>query len=99
MMSSSSPACEAGRLAGTACAVTIALYGMPATDPESLAGTRTRRVLKDFIDGRTGMWRRLEELVESIRLSRLTRLDRSEVRELARLYRRTAADLAIARQE
>ncbi len=45
------------------------------------------------------MWRRLEELVESIRLSRLTRLDRSEVRELARLYRRTAADLAIARQE
>lgn len=45
------------------------------------------------------MWRRLEELIESVRVSRLTRLDRSEVRELARIYRRTAADLAIARQE
>jgi uncharacterized membrane protein SpoIIM required for sporulation len=45
------------------------------------------------------MWRRLEELVDEVRLNRLNRLGRDEVRELARLYRRTAADLAIARQE
>lgn len=45
------------------------------------------------------MWRRLEELVDAVRTSRLTFLSRDEVRELTRLYRRTAADLAIARQE
>lgn len=45
------------------------------------------------------MWRRLEELVDEVRRNRLTHLSRDEVRELARLYRRTAADLAIARQE
>jgi uncharacterized membrane protein SpoIIM required for sporulation len=56
-------------------------------------------VLKEFIDARTRMWRRLEELIDEVRLNRLSRLSRDEVRELARLYRRTAADLAIARQE
>ena len=45
------------------------------------------------------MWRRLEELVDTVSRNRITRLSRTEVRELARLYRRTAADLAIARQE
>jgi uncharacterized membrane protein SpoIIM required for sporulation len=34
-----------------------------------------------------------------VRRNRLSHLSRDEVRELARLYRRTAADLAIARQE
>lgn len=56
-------------------------------------------MLKEFIDARTRMWRRLEELVDDVRANRLSRLSRNEVRELARLYRRTAADLAIARQE
>ena len=56
-------------------------------------------MLKEFIDTRTRMWRRLEELVDDVRANRLSRLSRNEVRELARLYRRTAADLAIARQE
>lgn len=45
------------------------------------------------------MWRRLEQLVFSLSQNRLTYLSRHEVRELSRLYRRTAADLAIARQE
>lgn len=56
-------------------------------------------MLREFIDARTRLWRRLEELVDEIRSNRLTRLSRDEVRELAHLYRRTAADLAIARQE
>lgn len=56
-------------------------------------------MLKEFIDARTRMWRRLEELVDEVRANRLSRLTREEVRELAHLYRRTAADLAIARQE
>lgn len=56
-------------------------------------------MLKQFIDARLAMWRRLEELVEEVRRNRLTRLGRDEVRELASLYRRTASDLAIARQE
>lgn len=56
-------------------------------------------MLKEFIDARTKMWRRLEQLVDEVSRNRLTQLSRDEVRELARLYRRTAADLAIARQE
>jgi uncharacterized membrane protein SpoIIM required for sporulation len=45
------------------------------------------------------LWRRLEQLVGSIAENRLTQLSRGEVREFAQLYRRTAADLAIARNE
>lgn len=56
-------------------------------------------MLKEFIDARMRQWRRLEELVDSAQRDRLTRMTRSEVREMARLYRRTATDLAIARQE
>lgn len=56
-------------------------------------------MLKEFIDARTALWRRLEELVDAVQRDRLTRLTRSEVREMAQLYRRTAADLAIAREE
>jgi uncharacterized membrane protein SpoIIM required for sporulation len=56
-------------------------------------------VLKEFIDARTRLWRRLEELVDAAQRNRLSRLSRGEVREFARLYRRTAADLAIAREE
>jgi uncharacterized membrane protein SpoIIM required for sporulation len=56
-------------------------------------------VLKEFIDARMRQWRRLEELVDGAQRDRLTRMTRSEVREMARLYRRTATDLAIAREE
>jgi uncharacterized membrane protein SpoIIM required for sporulation len=56
-------------------------------------------MLKEFIDERMAMWRRLEQLVDDAARNRLTRLRRHEVREFARLYRRTAADLAIAREE
>jgi uncharacterized membrane protein SpoIIM required for sporulation len=56
-------------------------------------------VLKEFIDARTRQWRRLEELADSAQRDRLTTMTRSEVREMARLYRRTATDLAIAREE
>jgi uncharacterized membrane protein SpoIIM required for sporulation len=56
-------------------------------------------VLKEFIDARMRLWRRLEELVDATQRNQLTRLRRSEVREVARLYRRAAADLAIAREE
>jgi uncharacterized membrane protein SpoIIM required for sporulation len=56
-------------------------------------------MLKEFIDERMAMWRRLEQLVDTASRNRLTRLGRTEVREFARLYRRTAADLAIAREE
>jgi uncharacterized membrane protein SpoIIM required for sporulation len=56
-------------------------------------------MLKEFIDERMAMWRRLEELVDAAGRKRLATLRRDEVRELARLYRRTAADLAIAREE
>jgi uncharacterized membrane protein SpoIIM required for sporulation len=56
-------------------------------------------MLKEFIDERISQWRRLEQLVDTASRNRLTRLRRNEVREFARLYRRTAADLAIAREE
>ena len=38
-------------------------------------------MLKEFIDARTKMWRRLEELVDAVRLNRLTHLSRDEVPE------------------
>ena len=45
------------------------------------------------------MWKRLEELIARVSRFRLKTLSGEEVREFGRLYRRTAADLAIAREE
>jgi uncharacterized membrane protein SpoIIM required for sporulation len=56
-------------------------------------------VLKDFLESRLRNWKRLEELTARASKYRLTNLTSEEVREFGRLYRRTAADLAIAREE
>ena len=52
-----------------------------------------------FIKERKTAWERLEELLSLLDRSSLRRLHREEVRELGRIYRRTASDLAIARAE
>jgi uncharacterized membrane protein SpoIIM required for sporulation len=52
-----------------------------------------------FINNRKNAWQRLEELLKLLDTSSLRRLNREEVRELGRIYRRTASDLAIARAE
>ena len=53
-----------------------------------------------FIDERKDNWQRLEELLESLSNGvRLNGLSKLEVREFGELYRRAAADLAIARAE
>jgi uncharacterized membrane protein SpoIIM required for sporulation len=52
-----------------------------------------------FIKERKGAWQRLEDLLTLLDRSSLRRLHREEVRELGRIYRRTASDLAIARAE
>lgn len=52
-----------------------------------------------FIDKHKTAWQRLEELLKLLDGSSLRRLHRQEVRELGRIYRRTASDLAIARAE
>src|SRR5215218_9482449 len=52
-----------------------------------------------FISERKGSWQRLEDLLNLLGGSSLRRLHREEVRELGRIYRRTASDLAIARAE
>src|SRR5215210_5121919 len=52
-----------------------------------------------FIDQRKSAWQRLEDLLKLLDGSSLRRLHREEVRELGRIYRRTASDLAIARAE
>lgn len=53
-----------------------------------------------FIEKRKAVWQRLEALIGRVRGKRaLRQLSRDEVRELGRLYRRAAADLAIARVE
>src|SRR5688572_12964586 len=52
-----------------------------------------------FIGERKGAWQRLEDLLNLLDGSSLKRLHREEVRELGRIYRRTASDLAIARAE
>jgi uncharacterized membrane protein SpoIIM required for sporulation len=52
-----------------------------------------------FIKERKRAWQRLEHLLRLLDRSSLRRLHREEVRELGRIYRRTASDLAIARAE
>src|SRR5467141_2473098 len=52
-----------------------------------------------FINQRKNAWQRLEELLDLLDRMTLRRLHREEVRELGRIYRRTASDLAIARAE
>ncbi|HEX8707921.1 MAG TPA: stage II sporulation protein M [Pyrinomonadaceae bacterium] len=52
-----------------------------------------------FITERKSAWQRLEDLLKLLDHSSLRRLRREEVRELGRIYRRTASDLAIARAE
>src|SRR5256885_13161111 len=52
-----------------------------------------------FIKERKGAWQRLEDLMTLLDRSSLRRLHREEVKELGRIYRRTASDLAIARAE
>ena len=52
-----------------------------------------------FITQRKNAWQRLEDLLKLLDGSSLRRLGREEVRELGRIYRRTASDLAIARAE
>jgi uncharacterized membrane protein SpoIIM required for sporulation len=52
-----------------------------------------------FIEQRKTAWQRLEELLKLLDGSSLRRLHREEVRELGRIYRRTASDLAVARAE
>src|SRR6185436_6065692 len=52
-----------------------------------------------FIINRKTAWQRLEDLLKLLDSSSLRGLNRDEVRELGRIYRRTASDLAIARAE
>src|SRR5215210_6509634 len=52
-----------------------------------------------FIEQRKTALQRLEDLLKLLDSSTLRRLDREEVRELGRIYRRTASDLAVARAE
>jgi uncharacterized membrane protein SpoIIM required for sporulation len=52
-----------------------------------------------FINKRKNSWQRLEDLLALVDSATLRGLSREEVRELGRLYRRTASDLAIARAE
>src|SRR5258708_18922094 len=52
-----------------------------------------------FIEKHKTAWQRLEDLLKLLDGSSLRKLHREEVRELAKIYRRTASDLAIARAE
>lgn len=56
-------------------------------------------MLKDMLKTRLEQWKRLEDLTARASKYRLTGLSGEEVREFGQLYRRTAADLAIAREE
>ncbi len=52
-----------------------------------------------FIDNRKNNWQRLEDLLSMTNAGSLRGLSKAEVREFGELYRRAAADLAIARAE
>ena len=55
--------------------------------------------LDRFINERKSNWQRLENLLGLLNRGSLRGLHREEVKELGRIYRRTASDLAIARAE
>src|SRR5215470_12781237 len=55
--------------------------------------------MRNVLETRREKWSRLEQLVARTSRLRLRGLSGEEVREFGRLYRRTAADLAIAREE
>lgn len=52
-----------------------------------------------FIENHKSAWQRLEKLLTLLDSTSLRKLSKEEVRELGRIYRRTASDLAIARAE
>ena len=52
-----------------------------------------------FVSTGKNAWQRLEDLLKLLDGASLGRLRKDEVRELGRIYRRTASDLAIARAE
>lgn len=52
-----------------------------------------------FINERKDNWQRLEDLLGMLQGNRLSGLTKMEIREFGELYRRAAADLAIARAE
>src|SRR5215467_10520397 len=55
--------------------------------------------MRNVLETKREKWSRLEELIGRAAHLRLRGLSGEEVREFGRLYRRTAADLAIAREE
>src|SRR5437868_6742760 len=55
--------------------------------------------MRKFLETRLDKWKRLEHLTARVSKTRLDSLSGEEVLEFGRLYRRTAADLAIAREE
>jgi uncharacterized membrane protein SpoIIM required for sporulation len=55
--------------------------------------------MKLFVDERKNNWQRLEDLLTMLQGNSLRGLSKTEVREFGELYRRAAADLAIARAE
>ena len=52
-----------------------------------------------FIESNKNNWQRLEDLLGMMEITSLQGLSRAEVKEFGELYRRAAADLAIARAE
>jgi len=71
-----------------------------AADSKSkIANLKSKMSHGQFIDKRKNAWKRLEELLTLLDRKSLRRLHRTEVRELGRIYRRTASDLAVARAE
>jgi len=56
-------------------------------------------VVNRFLDAHKDNWQRLEDLLDMMKLTGIRALSRVEVREFGELYRRAAADLAIARAE
>src|SRR6476620_391537 len=55
--------------------------------------------MNSFLKDEKDNWHRLEDLLSMLKGTRLSGLSRMEVREFGELYRRAAADLAIARAE
>ena len=68
-------------------------------DQSAIPNPKSQIEMNRFINEHKDNWQRLEDLLGLLEVSSMRGLSRVEVREFGELYRRAAADLAIARAE
>jgi uncharacterized membrane protein SpoIIM required for sporulation len=74
-------------------------FGFGLKNKSKFQNLKSKILMSRFVNERKNNWQRLEDLLSIVESSPLRGLSKAEVREFGELYRRAAADLAIARAE